>query len=136
MAKSAPMRVDVLPFKYTIIAFSIALGVVVISFIVGLCGPSAETSTSSFAYKCPNNSHTWSSECKGVQPGVCEHAHSTHSTQGSKQKNGCCGAAWGKGQRFHAVPDDSEPFLGTEHPAIQQEPEDARGAQLAQLDGA
>ena len=86
MAKSAPMSVDALPFKYAIIAFSIAWGVVLISFIVGLCGPSAETSTSSFAYKCPNNSHTWSSECKGVQPGVCEHTHTAHTARRGASK--------------------------------------------------
>ena len=65
------MKVDALPFKHFMVAFCVAWGIVFVAFIVGLCGPASEVSSSSFAYKCPNDTHTWTPECKGIQPGVC-----------------------------------------------------------------
>lgn len=66
------MKVDALPFKHFVVAFSVAWGLVFVAFIAGLCGPASEVSTSSFAYQCPNNTHTWGPECKGIQPGLGE----------------------------------------------------------------
>ena len=73
------MKVDALPFKHFMVAFCVAWGIVFVAFIAGLCGPASEVSTSSFAYNCPNDTHTWSPECKGIQPGVCcDHHVSLH----------------------------------------------------------
>jgi len=63
------MKVDVVPFTQMVIAFLIGLGVIIISIIIGACGPASKTTDESFAYGCPNKSHVWSDDCKGVRPG-------------------------------------------------------------------
>lgn len=71
VARKTPMKVDALPFNHFMIAFGVALAVLFVAFVCGLCGPASKITTSSFAYDCPNNTHTWGPECKGSQPGVC-----------------------------------------------------------------
>ncbi|EGG14622.1 hypothetical protein DFA_10880 [Cavenderia fasciculata] len=71
MANLLTSNIDVASLKSMIIAGLVAVGVLVISVIVGGTGPAVYEHQSFSAYDCPNGSHVWDQgSCNGVQMGV------------------------------------------------------------------